>query len=61
MESVVQNRRIKLKCPDTDGPSHFKDIHITIPVPKECMCEVCNTHDSINVTSSRDGNNPDET
>ena len=61
MESVVQDRRVKLKCPDADGPSLFKDVRITIQVPKQCMCEVCNARDSIDIMPSHEGNNSNET
>ena len=40
-ETDIDDRRVKIKCPSMDGPSRFKDVFITVHVPKRCMCQVC--------------------
>ena len=40
-ERVVEDRRVKIKCPSTEGQSLFKDVFINVQVPKRCMCQVC--------------------
>lgn len=40
-ESIIHDRKVKIKCPNYDGISRFKNIHINIPVPKTCLCQRC--------------------
>ena len=41
-ETDIDERRVKIKCPNTEGPSLFKDVFINVHVPKRCMCQLCN-------------------
>ena len=40
-ETDIHDRKVKIKCPSTEGSSLFKDVFIKVQVPKRCMCQVC--------------------
>ena len=53
-ETILRDRKVKLKCPSEDGPSLFRDVYVTVKVLKGCMCQVCNVQDDVQLTSACD-------
>ncbi|KAL4234456.1 hypothetical protein ACF0H5_006102 [Mactra antiquata] len=51
-ESIIRQKKVRLTCPNPEGPQPFRRILIEVPVPMECMCESCSFHDVIEVIRS---------
>ena len=50
-ETVLRDRRVKVKCPSKDAASRFMDVYMTVKVPGGCMCQVCETVDDVELIS----------
>lgn len=46
-EYGVKHRRVKVKCPNPEGPKRFKHIFIEVPIPESCLCQRCSPIDHI--------------
>ena len=50
-ETILRDRRVKVKCPSEGDSARFIDVYLTVKVPGGCMCQVCNVKDDVEVTS----------
>jgi len=50
-EAVIKLRRVRMRCPNPEGPKRFRSVTIEVPVPQECMCQLCSFQETVNVTN----------